>query len=87
MTSYKRISLSKLNYITIVVRCAIWYHLYNLENVKNTHGGVLVLVKLQVSAQIAQRITIVKDKFRSVFRALLCIYNDHISMVKIHLLK
>ena len=22
-------------------------HLYNLENVKNTHGGVLLLVKLQ----------------------------------------
>ena len=23
------------------MRCAIWYHLYNLKNVKNTHGGVL----------------------------------------------
>ena len=21
--------------------CAIWYHLYNLKNVKNTNGGVL----------------------------------------------
>ena len=30
---------------TYVVRCAIWYHLCNLENVKNTHGGVLILVK------------------------------------------
>ena len=30
-----------------VVRCAIWYHLYNLKNVKNTHGRVLFLVKLQ----------------------------------------
>ena len=30
-----------------VMRCAIWYHLYNLKNVKNTHGGVLILVKLQ----------------------------------------
>ena len=28
-----------------VVHCAIWYHLYNLKNVKNTHGGVLLLVK------------------------------------------
>ena len=27
--------------------CAIWYHLYNSKNVKNTHGGVLHLVKLQ----------------------------------------
>ena len=32
-----------------VVRCAIWYHLYNLKNVKNTHGGVFLLVKLQAS--------------------------------------
>ena len=27
--------------------CAIWYHLRNLKNIKNTHGGVLLLVKLQ----------------------------------------
>ena len=33
-----------------VVRCAIWYDLYNLKNMKNTHGGVLILVKLQASA-------------------------------------
>ena len=26
-----------------VLRCAIWYHLYNLKNEKNTHGGVLIL--------------------------------------------
>ena len=25
------------------MRCAIWYYLYNLKNVKNTHGGVLLL--------------------------------------------
>ena len=30
-----------------VMPCKIWYHLYNLKNVKNTHGGVLLLVKLQ----------------------------------------
>ena len=50
-----------------VMRCAIWWHLYNFKNVKNTHGGVLILVKLQASGftffklyklyQIAQRIT------------------------------
>ena len=28
-----------------VMRCVIWYHLYNLKNVKNTHGGVFLLVK------------------------------------------
>ena len=30
--------------------CAIWYDLYNLKNVKNTHGGALLLVKLHVKA-------------------------------------
>ena len=28
---------------TYVIFCAIWYHLYNLKNVKNTHGGVILL--------------------------------------------
>ena len=23
--------------------CVIWYHLYNFKNIKNTHGGVLLL--------------------------------------------
>ena len=34
-----------LSWVTIpyVMRCAIWYHLYHLKNVKNTHGGVLLL--------------------------------------------
>ena len=29
---------------------AISYHLYKFKNVKNTHGGVLFLVKLQAEA-------------------------------------
>ena len=29
------------------MQCAIWHQLYNLKNVKNTHGGVLLLVKLE----------------------------------------
>ena len=33
-----------------VVLCAIWYYSYNLKNVKNTHGGVLLIVKLQALA-------------------------------------
>ena len=33
-----------------VMRCAIWYHLYNLQNLKKPHGGVLLLVKLQAEA-------------------------------------
>ena len=31
--------------VIYVMRCAFWYHLYNLKNVKNTHGRVLLLVK------------------------------------------
>ena len=31
---------------TYVILCTIWYHFYNFKNVKNTHGGVLLLVKL-----------------------------------------
>ena len=31
-----------------VVRWAIWYHLYILKNVKNTLGGVLLLVSWQL---------------------------------------
>ena len=30
--------------------CRIWYHLYDKNNVKNTHRGVWFLVKLQASA-------------------------------------
>ena len=33
--------------VTYMMRCAILYHLYNFKNVKKTHGGVLLLVKLQ----------------------------------------
>ena len=32
-----------------VMPCEIWYHLYNLINVKNTYGEVLLLVKLQAA--------------------------------------
>ena len=32
-----------------LMRCAVWYHSYNLKDVKNAHGGVLLLVKLQAS--------------------------------------
>ena len=33
-----------------MVRCAIWYYLYSLKNVKNTHRGELILIKLQALA-------------------------------------
>ena len=50
------ISNKKLDYVVaelfvrnrklIEVCWAIWYHLCSLKNVKNTHGGVLILVKI-----------------------------------------
>ena len=36
----------------LMIIYAIWYHLYNLKNVKNTHEGVLYLAKLQASLQL-----------------------------------
>ena len=33
------------------MRCAIWYYLYNLKNMKNTHGRLLLLVKFQAEAE------------------------------------
>ena len=37
---------------------AIWYHLYTFKKVKNTHGGVLLLVKLQ-----ALKVTLPRECF------------------------
>ena len=58
--SITRISLrsSHLRKNKFVMFCAIWYHLYNLKNVKNTHGRVLLLVKLQ--AKSPQRYSLLK---------------------------
>ena len=41
--TFVQISISNIT----VMRCAIWYHQYNLNNVKNTHGEVFFLVNLQ----------------------------------------
>ena len=30
----------------IVMFCAIWYHLHDLKNVKNTHGGVFLMSRV-----------------------------------------
>ena len=43
LAHYLGVLILTLNvYVTI---CVIRYHLYNLQNMKNTHGGVSVLVK------------------------------------------
>ena len=35
---------------TNLMLCTIWYHFYGLKSVKNTHGGILHLVKLRGSS-------------------------------------
>ena len=43
-------SRGKSSLCLYVMLCTIWYHLYNLKSVKNTHRGELLLVKLQAEA-------------------------------------
>ena len=50
-------------FASYVKRWAIWYHLYNLKNVKNSHGGVLTLVKLQASACNLLKLTLLHGCF------------------------
>ena len=49
--SYKFMLLTlrvfSVNSFKYVILCAIWYHLYNLKNMKSTHGGVILLLELQ----------------------------------------
>ena len=42
----ERLQLQRLP-VLVHIRCAIWYYLYNLKKVKNTHGAVLLLVKVK----------------------------------------
>ena len=46
-----------------MMHCAIWYHLYNLKNVKNNHGGVLLLVTLQAKACNLLKVTLLMCVF------------------------
>ena len=42
--SWSKYTLNRTLILTsAVMLCAIWHHLYNLKDVKNTHGGVLLL--------------------------------------------
>ena len=46
-----------------VVRCAICYNLHNLKNVKNTHGGVLILVKCGLKSATLLKLTLLHECF------------------------
>ena len=41
-TVFEIYSSNNVKKVKYVMRCAIWYRLYNLKNLKNTHGGVLL---------------------------------------------
>ena len=43
--------------------CAIWYHLCNLKNLKNTHGGVLLIVELQAKEWNFTKVTLLHGCF------------------------
>ena len=40
------------------MRCAIWYHLLNLKNEKNTHGAVLLLVSVRLTPATLLKVTL-----------------------------
>ena len=50
MLSVFKINNTDTTTISFVMLFAIWYHLYNVKNMKSTHGEVLLLIKLQASA-------------------------------------
>ena len=45
------------------MRCAIWYHMYNFKNVKNTQGGVILLVKLEAQPATLLKVTLFDGYF------------------------
>ena len=50
------------------MRYLIWCHLYNLKHVKNTHGEVLILVKLQSEARNFAKINTPPYVFATFFK-------------------
>ena len=57
--------ITKFLYTCIYIGfCAIWYHLYNLKKVKNSHVGVLLLVKLQaLKPETLLKVTLLHECF------------------------
>ena len=47
-----------MNIKSHMVCYVIWYHLYNLKKVKNTHERVLLLVKLQAKPGTLLKVTL-----------------------------
>ena len=64
LTNLKSFSLAFFE-ILIVMRCAIWYHLYNLKNAENTQGGVSLLVKVTLLHECLSRFLICTNGTKS----------------------
>ena len=78
---YPRDIISTSSY---VMRCAILYHLYNLKNMRSTHGGVFfTFFKLHKWWQIAQCITyiIYVTSTSPEYLTKLCILLDTVSII------
>ena len=63
-----------LSIITNVVRCAIWYHLYNLKNVKNTHVCNVMYSTDGVIQIFIIKLCLIKTKCYSTWRILVSDY-------------
>ena len=48
--------------------CAIWYHLYILKNVRNIHGGVLLLAKCRLQPAPFLKVTLFHGCFSRFFK-------------------
>ena len=53
----------RLSFLQFVMRFAIWYHLYNLKKVKNTHGGVLLLKSCRLKSATLLKVTLLHECF------------------------
>ena len=59
------------------MRCAIWYHLYNLKNVKNTHGGVLLSLKVTLLHVRSSHIAKSRQQYNKPLNNFLMHVSDH----------
>ena len=59
------VTMKKTNFrlALYVMCCAMWDHLHNLKNVKNTHGRMLLLVKLQAKPATLLKVTLLHECF------------------------
>ena len=70
LVKYEPKLLGAVLYVTL---CAIWCHINNLKNVKDTHEGVLLLIKLQAEAYNFSKVALLHGCFFHVFNIVLVV--------------